>query len=140
MVKETVTYTDLEGEERTEIIRFNLSKAELIRMEAHNEEGLEKRLSKILSMKVTDKDGKETWAPGAKKEIFDFFEEIIRASYGIVRNGYFVKDKDATEQFMASEAYSELLFSLMDSEESAAAFVRGILPQQSGVSVPNAHS
>lgn len=128
MIKKQVKYTNFDGEEVTETVRFNLSRAELIRMEAHTDEGLEEKLSRILKAKEkSEKEGYDD--PTVKKEIFDFFEQLIDMSYGIVRDGVFVKDATATARFMASEAYSELLLSLLAGGESEAAdFVKGVLP------------
>lgn len=132
MVKQKVTYINFDGEEITETIRFNLTKAELMRLEARSEGGLSARLDKIqkaMAREREETESEEIRDPLLKKEIFDFFEEVIESSYGIVRNGMFVKDKDATSQFMASEAYSELLLSLLSGGEStAAAFIQGIMP------------
>lgn len=142
MVKQKVTYINFDGEEITETIRFNLTKAELMRLEARSEGGLSARLDRIQKAMAKEKEetkSEEIQDPRLKKEIFDFFEEVIESSFGIVRNGMFVKDKDATSQFMASEAYSELLLSLLSGGESAAAeFIRGIMPPVKQEVIPSA--
>ncbi len=115
MIKREIKYKDFDGKEVTETARFNLTKAELMRMTADNDLELETRL----------RDAAET---KDAHQIFAYFEDLIKRSYGVVKDGMFIKDPISTARFMASEAYSELLFSLMSNEEAAAEFTRGILP------------
>lgn len=122
MIKKEVTFKNLEGKEVKETLRFNLTKADLIRMEAHSYQGLEDRLHTIIANYEADHDV-------GKGAIFDFFEELIKQSYGVVKDGVFVKDPVQTARFMASEAYSEFILQLMSNENAAAEFVSGIIPK-----------
>jgi len=54
MIKETVTYTDFNGEEKTEDLYFNLSRAELLRYNLSQEGGFEGALRRILGLSDTD--------------------------------------------------------------------------------------
>ena len=69
MLKLTKTYTDYDGNERTEDFYFNLSKAELTKLEMSETGGLINFLQKIISAQ----DG---------KTIIETFEKIILMSYG----------------------------------------------------------
>ena len=69
MFKKTITYTDYDGNERTEDFYFNLTKAELLDMEMSTEGGLEKMINKIISTKDTVK-------------IIAVFKDLIAKSYG----------------------------------------------------------
>lgn len=122
MIKKEVTYEGFDGKTVTETLRFNLSKAEIIRMQAHSEISLEDKLRKIIE------DYQEN-ADVGKKNLFDFFEELISISYGVVKDGMFIKDPVQTARFMASEAYSEFLMELMSNENAASEFVKGIIPK-----------
>lgn len=122
MIKKEVTYKDMEGKEVKETLRFNLTKAELIRMQAHCYRSLEDHLRTIIDNYEADHDT-------GKGDLFDFFEELIKQSYGVVKDGFFVKDPVQTARFMASEAYSEFILQLMSNENAAAEFVRGVVPQ-----------
>ena len=66
------------------------------------------------------------------RKLFELFEQMIKMSYGIKSEDgkRFIKNKDATEAFVQSEAYTELLMELMgeDSTNAVLAFVRGIMP------------
>ena len=48
MIKKTITYTDYDGNERTEDFYFNLTKAEVMEMEMMTDGGLEKTINKII--------------------------------------------------------------------------------------------
>ena len=58
----------------------------------------------------------------------DLFERLIRMAYGVrsVDGRHFTKSSDATEQFIASEAYSELFMKFLQDSNYAANFVKGI--------------
>lgn len=117
MLKKTITYTDYNGVERTEDFYFNLSKAEVAEMELSVDGGLSTMLENI----VKSKDN---------KEIIKMFKEIVLKSYGEKSSDgkRFMKNAEITEAFSQTEAYSELFIELALNEESAAAFVNGILP------------
>ncbi|MCM1524226.1 MAG: hypothetical protein NC120_07175 [Ruminococcus sp.] len=119
MLKKTISYTDYDGNPRTEDFYFNLSKAEIARMElsAAGTGGLEKTLQHM----VDSKDG---------KRIAESVERLILDSYGekSVDGKRFIKSKELSEAFYQTEAYSELFMELVLDAEKAAAFVRGIVP------------
>ena len=56
MYKKTITYTDYDGNERTEDFFFNLTKAELMEMDFSERGGLEKMIKKIIETKDTKKN------------------------------------------------------------------------------------
>lgn len=117
MLKRQVTYTDFNDEQQTEELSFHLSKAELIEMELSMEGGVQKHLETIIA---TD-DG---------KAIMEAFKEIILRSYGVRSpdGKRFIKNDQIREEFLSSEAYSELFMSLVTDPAAAADFVNGILP------------
>ena len=63
-------------------------------------------------------------------EIVETFENFILSSYGeISEDGKsFIKNKELTDRFKNSEAYSELFMELISNPESAKAFVSGVIP------------
>lgn len=119
MLKKYITYTDYNGKQRKEAFYFNLSKAELIKMELTSDGGMEAFLQRIIDTRDN-------------RKLFELFEQMIKMSYGIKSEDgkRFIKNKDATEAFVQSEAYTELLMELMgeDSTNAVLAFVRGIMP------------
>ena len=118
MLKKTFTYTDYNGVERTETHQFNLSKAELVDMEATTPGSLSEKLKRI----VDGADG---------PEIMKFFKELIFKSYGIKSDDgrRFMKSAEISEAFSQTEAYVQLYMELVTNPEAAADFANGIIPK-----------
>lgn len=117
MLKKTITYTDFDGNERTEDFYFNLTRAEAAEMELSSEGGLTKMLHKI----VAEQDS---------KRIVEIFKDLILRAYGekSLDGKRFVKSKELRDAFSQTEAYSELFMELATNPEASAAFVNGIIP------------
>lgn len=117
MIKKTITYSDYNGTERTEDFYFNLTKAEITKMELSIKGGLAEMIKRIV-------DAQDTPA------IIEVFEDLIKRSYGVkTPDGRgFVKKAEDLESFMATEAYSQLFMELATDAEAAAAFVNGVVP------------
>lgn len=117
MLKKTIKFDDVDGQERTEVHYFHLSKADLIKMEVAQKGGLQKHLERV----IESEDG---------KQIIEIFENLIRQSYGQrTEDGRFLRDPQKATEFLSSEAYSELFMSLVTDAEAAAEFVNGIIPK-----------
>lgn len=118
MLKKTITYTDYDGNERTEDFYFNLSKAELLEMEMSTNGGLEKFCQKIISEKDT-------------KRMMEMWKDLILKSYGekSLDGKRFIKNQELVDSFTQTEAYSELFMELASNADTAAAFVKGIIPK-----------
>lgn len=117
MYKKTITYEDYNGVERTEDFWFNLTKAELMKMEMSTQSGMSDLLQKM--MRESD-----------NKRLTELFEELILNAYGekSLDGKRFVKSKELSEAFSQTEAYSELFFELATNADSAIAFIKGIIP------------
>lgn len=117
MIKKTITYTDYNGNQRTESFWFNLTKAEVTRMEMSVQGGMAEMIDRII-------DAQD--APS----LISTFETMIQKSYGVkTPDGRgFVKRPEDLETFMATEAYSELFMELVTNATAAAEFVNGIMP------------
>lgn len=117
MHKEVITYTDYDGNERTETFYFNLNKAEITEMELSVTGGLSESLKSI----VEKKDVPNTIAT---------IKDIILRSYGIKSpdGKRFQKSKEISEEFEQSEAYSELFMKMLGNAEYAATFINSIIP------------
>lgn len=118
MVKKTINYVDYNGTDRTEDFYFNLSKAEIAEMELSTTGGLSEKIKRI----VESKD---------QAEIVKEFKTIIAKSYGIKSEDgkRFIKSKEITEEFMQTEAYSELFMELATNVDAASSFIQGIIPK-----------
>lgn len=120
MLKKQITYTDCEGKQRTDTFYFNLSKAELIKMQFSAAGGLKEMMERAVNESDNGK-------------LIEVFEDLIRRSYGVKTedNLSFVKKKDGkelAEAFMQTDAYSELFMELVTDENAAAAFINGVIP------------
>lgn len=117
MIKKTITYTDYNGNQRTENFYFNLTKAEVTRMEMSVHGGMAEMIDRIIAAQD---------APS----LIDTFEKMIQKSYGVkTPDGRgFIKRPEDLESFMATEAYSELFMELVTDAAAAAEFVNGIMP------------
>lgn len=126
MLKKTITYTDYNGVERTEDFYFNLSEAELMEMEMSTEGGMEAYLNKIVSTQD-------------KPTLIKLFKEIILKSYGekSLDGKYFDKSEKLSNAFSHTEAYSILYMELATSDEAAALFINGVIPQNVKVQMAN---
>lgn len=128
MLKKTITYTDYDGNERTEDFFFNLSKAEVLEMEM----GVNGGMTKLIQRLVADQDA---------ERISKTFKDIILKSYGekSLDGKYFEKSPERSLRFSQTEAYSELFMELLDPEK-AAAFINAILPQDAVAQATAANS
>lgn len=117
MIKKTLTYTDYNGVERTEDYYFNLTEAELVEMELSIDGGMQNKIEKIMNSKDM-------------KQIIEVFKDLILRSYGEKSDDgkRFIKNKEITEAFTQTEAYSMLFMKLATDEKEASDFVNGILP------------
>lgn len=117
MLKKTITYTDYNGNERTEDFYFNLSKAELMEMQMSTSGGLTEMVKRVIQAQDTP-------------EILKIFKKIILKSYGVKSDDgkRFIKKEELTEEFEQTEAYSNLFMELLQDEKKAADFITGLLP------------
>lgn len=117
MIKKTITYVDYNGNERTEDHYFNLTKAELMRMELGVKGGMTEMMQRMIAAQDSP-------------ALIEVFEELIRKSYGIkTPDGKgFVKRAEDYEAFKSTEAYSELFVELLSSAEASSEFFNGVIP------------
>ena len=121
MYCEKMTYTDFDGNEREEELRFNLTQAELLEWELTTEGGMQKLLETI----VAEKD---------KVKLAEMFRTIILKAYGVksADGKRFVKIIDGhrvSEDFAQTQAYSDFMMSLFTDPQKQIDFVNAIVPQ-----------
>lgn len=117
MIKKTMTYTDFNGVERKEDFYFNLTKAEVLKMEMGVKGGLAEQIKRI----VDTQD---------QPAIIEVFEDLIQKSYGVkTPDGRgFLKRKEDLEAFISTQAYSDLYMELATDDKKATEFINGIVP------------
>lgn len=122
MLKKTITYTDYNGESRTEDFYFNMTKAEIVEMEMSVNGGMSEFMKKVASTQD---------AP----TLMSLFKDLVLRAYGekSLDGKRFNKEDEngrkLADDFKQTEAYSELFMELAFNAEKAAEFVNGIIPQ-----------
>lgn len=118
MLKKSITYEDLNGEEVTEDFYFHISKAELIELEMSQDGGFSEWLTNV----VAAEDG---------KTIISEFKNIILSAYGVRSEDgrRFIKSQELRDEFEQTEAYSALFVDLVTNTDSAIEFVNGVIPK-----------
>lgn len=117
MYAKTITYTDYDGNQRTETFYFNLTKTELIKMETSVDGGMAQLLKKIIDENDT-------------KNIMKYFDIIIKNAYGVKSpdGRRFVKSKELVDEFMQTEAYDKFFLEFIENPNSAAEFINNVIP------------
>ncbi len=117
MYKKTLTYTDFNGVERTEDFYFNFTKAELMDMQFSKDGGLLETIKKIINAKDTN-------------ALIALFKETVIKAYGVKSEDgrRFIKNDQIREDFMATEAYSDIYLELATDSDAAADFINKVLP------------
>lgn len=118
MLKETRTYVDYNGVERTEDFYFNLSKAELSELELTTPGGFQSLIQSVTETKDV---------PGLVK----IFKQIILMAYGekSADGRRLMKSEEISKAFSETEAYSDLFMELVSDADKAAAFINGVIPK-----------
>lgn len=117
MIKETITYVDYNGVERTEDFYFHLTKADVTKMELGVKGGLSELIKRVIAADDTP-------------TVISIFEDLIKRSYGVKTpdgRGFLRRPEDL-EMFMATEAYSILFMKLSTDAKAASRFVNGVVP------------
>lgn len=122
MIKKTVTYTDFNGNERTEDFYFNLTQVELAELDL-GVSGVSGGLLGLLKKIVREKD---------QRQIVEYFKKIVLMAYGekSVDGRRFVKSEEIRNGFAPTEAYSKIFMELAQDADKAAEFVNGIMPKE----------
>lgn len=122
MIKKTVTYTDFNGNERTEDFYFNLTQFELAELDL-GVSGVSGGLLGLLKQIVREKD---------QRQIVEYFKKIVLMSYGekSVDGRRFIKSEEIRNGFAPTEAFSKIYMELAQDADAAAAFVNGIMPKE----------
>ena len=118
MLKKPITYTDYDGNQRTENFWFNLDEAEILELQTSYPGGMSAMLQKM----VEEEDG---------AKILATIKKIIMLAYGekSVDGKYFNKSEEMSKAFTHTRAYSALLMELYRVPGAAADFMNKIIPQ-----------
>lgn len=116
MIVKTITYTDFNGNERTESFWFHLSRPELTEMLLGIDNNIETYIKTIIKS--------ENYY-----EIVKIFKKLLLEAYGEKSEDgrRFIKLPEKTKEFSESEAYSVLFTELTTNEEKASEFINGLI-------------
>ena len=125
MLKKTITYKDLDGNDITEDFYFSLSKAELAEMQLSENGGLKERLVEIIASKD-------------QRQIIQHFKSIIRSTVGRRSEDgkRFEKSERIADEFMQTDAYSVLFMELLTDVNKGAEFIRAVIPSDLSARLP----
>lgn len=125
MHKEIITYNDLNGVQRTEDFYFDLSKPEIVKMQASAKGGYDVQLRSI----AADLNG---------AKIMEFFENFIAKSYGEKSEDgrRFMKSDEISRSFMETPAYEVLFEKLVTDDKYAADFVNAVMRSKGSAAAP----
>lgn len=117
MIKKTMTYTDFNGVERTEDLYFNLTKAEVMEMEMSIKGGLAEMIQRII-------------AAQDQPAIIKIFKDLIIRAYGVKSpdGKRFIKNQEVIDEFVQTQAFSDLFMELATDADKAAEFINGVVP------------
>lgn len=116
MITKTVTYTDYDGNERTEKFYFHLSEAELLEMEFSASGGFTKMIEKLIETKDAPR-------------IMAIFKDMLLKSYGekSADGRRFIKSAQLSTEFSQTPAYTKLFVELATDSDAATEFVNGLV-------------
>lgn len=125
MIKETLTYTDFNGEERTIDCYFHMTDLEWLRFTTKYG-GLTEYIERIRK----DNDG---------YGVLNLLEDLVQTSYGEKsQDGLrFLKSKEITEKFTQTDAYSNMLMGFLENTEKGIDFFNRLAPKERTSTIPS---
>lgn len=118
MLKKPITYTDYNGQVRTENFYFNLTRSELVEMELTTVGGFVDWIDKI----VETED---------RPTLYRLFKEIILKSYGekSADGKRFEKSEEISIAFSQTPAFDELIMEFFTDKDAASKFMNAVIPK-----------
>lgn len=113
MIKKSLTYKNLDGDAVTEDFYFSLSMGDILEKAADDAQ-----VAELMALaKGTD-----------KAKIMRTFTDLIAQSVGKRGGMGLIKSPEFSSEFMNSEAFSVLIWEILNDAKSAAEFVNGLFP------------
>ena len=118
MIAKNITYTDFNGNERTDECLFHFSESELMELEMSTSGGLANMLTRIIQAQD---------APA----IMENFKKIILKAYGekSADGKRFEKSEAISTAFSQTGAYDKLFMELVTDAKKASEFINAVIPQ-----------
>lgn len=117
MLKQTIKFNDLDGNEIVEDFYFHLAKTELVELDLEMDGGLKGIVERI----IKEQDN---------LKIFQLFKMIIRRAYGErhIDGRRFVKSEELAVAFLQTDAWEQMFLGFLTDATSGAEFIKGIVP------------
>lgn len=117
MYKKNITYTDFNGDERTDAFYFNLSDAEILELQV----SYGGDMSRIMTNMLEKRDA---------KGLLGIITDLIRTSYGEKSSDgkRFMKNQEVKDSFVTTDAYSKLVLELLNDEKEFEKFMTNVIP------------
>lgn len=134
MLKKTITFDDLDGNSVTEDFYFHFNKTELIELQLADGAGflgrVEEAQAKVTILEKQSVDGKDIRLNDLAP-LIEIMKDMIVAAVGKRSEDgkRFMKSSEITNEFIQTEAYSELFMELATDMEAGAAFINGLMPR-----------
>lgn len=121
MLERTFTYEGFDGKTYSDTWGFYLSKADLLEIQLGSFVGLDAMMKQLIDAK----DG---------KSIMAIVKEIILKSVGkpSADGKHFIRNDEVRQDFMQTEAYSQIFEELVTDAEKAAEFIAAVVPKELG--------
>lgn len=118
MLKRPITFEDFDGNTVTETYYFNLSKSEIVTLQAGYTGGVEAFIERISRA-------------GDTAALVEEFKKLILLAYGERSEDgrRFVKNDQLREEFTQMPAYDVLFMELATDADAAADFITGVIPR-----------
>jgi hypothetical protein len=115
----TMTYTNFDDEEVTEVFHFNMSKSDIIRLEAEKKGGFSEYLKEMVKTEDTP-------------TLLAQFERILLMSFGIKSpdGKHFDKSEEISARFKNHAAYDKLFWEIFNDQDKLAEFLIEIAPKE----------
>lgn len=121
MIEKVITYEDYNGEKVTDTFHFHMNKDDVAEFKYRKDgSDIVDVIARIMSTENV-------------RGVLDILKELARSGVGrkelIEGKAVFVKDDMARTLLFSTDAYSELMFELIEKPEAAADFIAGMLPK-----------
>ena len=126
MIKKEIEFEKWDGTRTKKTFYFHLSKIAMARLNFSKKQGIEEWVKEAIKKEET-------------LEILKTFEQLISVTYGVPHEDgeQFVQSEELSKAFMNTDAYSELVFELLNDVNAAAEFIKGIAPKDAQANIPD---
>lgn len=117
MLTKRISYVDYDGNNRSEIFYFNLTRSEVTELQLTYPGGYAQYIEKTIDSMDRPK-------------LMEMFKDIIKRSYGEKSDDgkRLIKSEELSNAFMQTLAYDELFMELCTEPDAAINFISGVLP------------